>query len=173
MKFFKIVFLGVLLLLSTSFSNSHPIKLTSSLIQIFPEDNVLMVECRVFIDDFTFSMNDTFTKDFNASELSPEHIRGMEKYFERYYKIIINNEIYALTYISSEVFEKQNVLSIKFLKKVPTIKKGDQICIKNTLFFEDFGYLQSNKMTVRIPPFISEKYFEVTSLDKPITLNLE
>ncbi|WP_298317565.1 DUF6702 family protein [uncultured Aquimarina sp.] len=172
MKSHQILLLGCLLLFSTSFSSSHPIKLTSSLIQSFPESNSLEVECRVFIDDFTFSMNDTFTKNFNASDLSKEDIEGIENYFKKYYKIIINDKIYTLTYISSEVFEKHNVLSIKFSKKIPVIKEGDQICIENTLFFQEFDFLQSNRMTVRIPPFISEDYFEVTSLDKPITLNL-
>ncbi|MBQ4822881.1 hypothetical protein J8M14_22630 [Aquimarina sp. MMG016] len=130
------------------------------------------MECRVFMDDFTFSMNDTFTKNFNASNLSKEDLEGIEDYFERYYKIFINDKIYTLTYISSEVFEKHNVLSIKFSNKIPVIAEGDQICIENTLFFEDFDFLQSNRITVRIPPFISEDYYEITSLDKPITLNL-
>ncbi|WP_343912829.1 DUF6702 family protein [Aquimarina litoralis] len=172
MKFFKIILLGGILLISTSFNSTHPIKLTSSLIQSFPKDNVLGVECRVFIDDFTFSMNDTYTKNFNASNLSKDDIKAIEKYFQRYYKIIINDQVYPLIYTSSEVFEKHNVLSIKFAKKIPSITEGDQICIENTLFFEDFGFLQSNRMTVRIPPHISEEYFEVTSLDEPITLNL-
>lgn len=172
MKFYQILLLGCLLLFSTSFNSMHPIKLTSSLIQTFPKNNILGVECRVFIDDFTFSMNDTFTKNFNASNLSEEDIKGIENYFENYYKIIINNKTYTLRYKSSEVFEKHNVLSIKFSNKIPVIKEGDQICIENTLFFQEFDFLQSNRMTVRIPPFISEDYFEVTSLDKPITLNL-
>ncbi|WP_299255556.1 DUF6702 family protein [uncultured Aquimarina sp.] len=172
MKFHQILLLGCLLLFSTSFSSSHPIKLTSSLIQTFPKSNILRVECRVFMDDFTYSMNDTFTKNFNALKLSEQDIEGIEDYFERYYKIIINDKIYTLAYESSEVFEKHNVISIKFSNKIPVIKEGDQICIENTLFFEDFDFLQSNRMTVRIPPFISENYFEITSLDKPITLNL-
>ncbi len=172
MKFYQILLLGCIVLFSTSFSNSHPIKITSSLIQSYPKDNVLEVECRVFIDDFTFSMNDTFTKNFNASSLSKEDIEGIESYFEKYYKIFINDKIYTLSYTSSEVFEEYNVLSIKFFNKIPVIKKGDQICIENTLFFQEFDFLQSNRMTVRIPPFISEDYYEITSLDKPITLNL-
>ncbi|WP_348772867.1 DUF6702 family protein [Aquimarina sp. MMG016] len=172
MRFYKILPLLCILFFSTSFSSSHPIKLTSSLIEINPRTNILSMECRVFMDDFTFSMNDTFTKNFNASNLSKEDLEGIEDYFERYYKIFINDKIYTLTYISSEVFEKHNVLSIKFSNKIPVIAEGDQICIENTLFFEDFDFLQSNRITVRIPPFISEDYYEITSLDKPITLNL-
>ncbi|WP_299431474.1 DUF6702 family protein [uncultured Aquimarina sp.] len=172
MKFYKILLLGCLLLFSISFSSPHPIKLTSSLIEINPKTNILHMECRVFIDDFTFSMNDTFTNNFTASNLSKENKKGIEDYFERYYKIYINDKLYPLTYKSSEVFEKQNVLSIKFSKEIPVIKKGDQICIENTLFFEDFGFLQSNMITVRVPPFITENYFEITALDKPIPINL-
>ena len=172
MKFRKILSLACLPLFLLLFSSSHPIKLTSSLIEINPKTNVLKMECRVFIDDFTFSINNIFTKNFNASNLSKEDKKGIEDYFERYYKISVNDKIYPLTYTSSEVFEKHNVLSIKFSKEVPIIKKGDQICIKNTMLFEDFGFLQSNRITVRIPPFISENYFEITSLDKPISLNL-
>lgn len=173
MKLYKILVLLSILFLSGSFNTSHPIKLTSSLIEFNNKTNILKVECRVFIDDFTFSINDTFTKNFNAADLSKEDKEGIEEYFERYYKIIINDKLYPLEYASSQVFLKQNVLSLKFEKKVPVIKKGDQICVENTMFFEEFRFLQSNRITVRVPPFIKENYFEVTSLDEqPVPLNL-
>lgn len=172
MKFYTLLALLFLMFFSTSFNNLHPIKLTSSLIQVNPKTNKIWVECRVFIDDFTFSMNDTFTKNFNASNLSKRDKDAIESYFEKYYKIFINDTTYPLVYTSSQVFEKQNVLSIKFSKEVPIIKEGDQICVDNSLFFDDFGVLQSNMITIRIPPFISEEYYESTTLDEPITLNL-
>lgn len=105
--------------------------------------------------------------------MSKDDIKGIENYFEKYYKIFINDKIYPLEFTSSKVFEKQNVLALKFSKEVPIIKKGDQICIENTMFFHEFRFLQSNRITVRIPPFITENYFEVTSLDEqPVPLNL-
>ncbi len=172
MKLHKTLLLLCLLLLSTSFNSLHPIKLTSSLVEFNPKNNIIRIECRVFIDDFTFSMNDTFTKNLNVSDLTKEDIKGIESYFMRYYKIFINDTIYPLVYTSSEVYKENNVVALKFAKKVPVIKEGDQICIENTLFFEDFGFLQSNRIVVRVPPFIEENYFEVTMYDEPISLNL-
>ncbi|WP_109299377.1 DUF6702 family protein [Aquimarina sp. AU474] len=172
MKLYKISLLLGVLFFSTSFVNPHPIKLTSSLIEYNLKTSNLTMECRVFIDDFVFSINDTFTKNINLKNLSPEDKKGVENYFERYYKISINDKLYPLKYTSSDVMEKHNVVSFKFSKNVPVIKQGDQICIENTLFFEEFGFLQSNKITVRVPPFITENYFEVTTLDEPIPLNL-
>ncbi|MCK8521255.1 hypothetical protein M0D21_06745 [Aquimarina sp. D1M17] len=171
-KFYKIIYAVCLLFVSTSFNSVHPIKISSSLIEFNPKTNMVDVECRVFIDDFTFSMNDTFTKNLNVSNLSEEDKTAIEKYFKRYYKIYINDILYSLEYSSSEVFEEHNVVSFKFIKDVPPIKEGDQICIDNTLFFEDFGILQSNRITVRVPPFIAEDHFEITTVDEPIPLNL-
>jgi len=76
MKLYKILLLSCLLLFSTSFNSLHPIKLTSSLVEFNPKANILRVECRVFIDDFTFSMNDTFTKNFNVSNLTKEDVKA-------------------------------------------------------------------------------------------------
>ncbi|SHJ64059.1 DUF6702 family protein [Aquimarina spongiae] len=172
MKHYKILLLLCLSFLSTSFNSSHPIKLTSSLIEHNAKTNTFVMECRLFIDDFTFSINDTFTKNINLSNLSKTDIKGIESYFARYYKVSINDEYFPFKYKSSEVMEKQNVISIKFYRDIPKIEEGDQICIENTLFFEEFGFLQSNRITLRLPPFIEENYFDITSFDEPISLNL-
>jgi hypothetical protein len=65
-----------------------------------------------------------------------------------------------LKYKASEVLKEYNVLTIKFSEKAIKLNKGDKILIENTLFFEEFGYLQSNRITIRIPPFITEDNHE-------------
>ena len=153
--------LGVLL----SFSSfKHPVKLTSSLIEYNPETSSMRVQCRVFIDDFERSINQMLAKDINVSDLTEKDKTGIENYFELFYYITVNDEEIPLKYKASKVYEKYNVLDIEFSENVLTLKKGDRFFIENTLFFEEFKDLQSNRITVDIPPFINEDN-RVTTLD--------
>ncbi len=162
MKSYTILLLLSVLFLFGSFKNTHPIKLTSSLIEYNSKTTSLRLECRVFIDDFTYSINSTFTKNINLSNLSKEDKKGIEDYFEKYYPITINDHRFPLKFMESKVLEEHNVFILKFSQDVLPIKKGDQLCIENTLFFEEFEFLQTNMITVRVPPFIGENYFEAT-----------
>ncbi len=170
-KTYKILMLFGVLLLSTSLKSAHPIKLTASLIEYNSKTNSIRMECRVFIDDFENSINSTLTKNINISNLSTEDKKGIEDYFKKYYTITINNKIYSLKYLESEILAEYNVFCIKFSESDLKIKKGDQICIKNKLFFEEFGFLQSNRITVRMEPFVTENY-QTTFDDYSITFNL-
>ncbi|KZS41587.1 hypothetical protein AWE51_21525 [Aquimarina aggregata] len=171
-KFYTIWLLVNVVFFSTSFTSSHPIKLTSSLIEYNPKTSRLQIECRVFIDDFTYSIDGTFTNNINLSNLSKEDKKGIERYFEKFYPITINDHRFPLKYENSKVLEEHNVFILKFSQEVLPIKKGDQLCVENTLFFEEFAFMQTNMITVRVPPFINENYFEATFDDFSLPINL-
>ena len=157
---FKLLITGFLLCtFFTSTSFNHPIKLTTSLIEYDSEKSSINIECRVFIDDFQDTIN---RKDFNPSNPSKEDIEEVEYYFDEFYRILLNSSKLTLSYKSSKAYLANNVLSIKFLVENVTLNKGDALQIENKLFFEKFGPLQSNKMTIRIPPFVEEGYHETT-----------
>jgi len=173
-KFYLTLLLSILFF-STSFGNSHPIKLTSSLIEYNHKITSLRIECRVFIDDFVYSINKTLIKNLNMSSLSnlsKEDKKGIEDYFKKYYPITINDHRFPLKYEDSTVLEKHNVFILKFSQEVLPIKKGDQLCIENTLFFEEFAFMQTNMITLRVPPFITEDYFKMTYKDYSLPINL-
>ncbi|MFN7913125.1 MAG: DUF6702 family protein [Bacteroidota bacterium] len=154
---FSFVLMGIWLIFV---SFKHPIKLTASLIEYNENTKMLSVECKVFIDDFEKSINKTLTKNIDLSTPTKEDKSGIEDYFEKYYTITINGKEMPLKYKASEVLKEYNVLTIKFSEKAIKLNKGDKILIENTLFFEEFGYLQSNRITIRIPPFITEDNHE-------------
>lgn len=159
-RFYKILLLFTVLFYTTSFDILHPIKLTSSLIEYNPKTNSFDMECRVFIDDFTNSINNTFTSNIDLINLSKEDIKGIEDYFERYFTIMVNDKEFYLKYKSSTVFENENVFSIKFSTDALTVTKGDQFCIENKLFYEEFSFMQTNMTTIRIPSFVKENFFQ-------------
>ncbi|MEM7297272.1 MAG: DUF6702 family protein [Bacteroidota bacterium] len=148
----------------TSSSFSHPIKLTTSLIEYNEEKKRMDMECRVFIDDF----QNTINRGFDASNLTKADIAEIEYYFDEFYRIVIGSKKLILNYESSNVYGSNTVLSLKFSVDDVTIKKGDALLIENKLFFTEYGPLQSNKMTLRIPPFVSEGYHETTFQDYSI-----
>jgi hypothetical protein len=120
------------------------------------------MECKVFIDDFEKSINKTLPKNINVSNLTKEDIKGLEDYFDTYLKISFNGKELPIKYKTSEVLREYNVLTVKFTDHLIKIKKGDKLEISNTLFFTEFGYIQSNRMTIRIPPYIIEDNQEAT-----------
>lgn len=150
-------------------SSNHPIKLTASLIEYNPEANSIRMECRVFIDDFEDSIH---KKGFDVLNLTEEDKEEIEYFFDTYYHIKVNGKKLPLNYKSSEIIKDHNVLVIKFTENDITIKNGDQLFIENKLFFEQFGYLQSNRITLRIPPFFKEKNYAVNLAKYSISLNI-
>ena len=130
------------------------------------------MECRVFIDDFENSLLRYFEKEINVAALSKEDQKTIERYFLRNVTVIVNDLSLTLRYKSSVVLEEQNVLALKFSANVPPIKKGDVFCMENRLFFKEFEFLQTNMITVRLPPFISENYFEAKEDDYSLHIQL-
>ena len=88
-----------------------------------------------------------------------------------HFNITYNGKILPLKYKGLEVLKEYNVVTIKFIENKLKIKKGDKILIENTLFFEEFGYIQSNRITVRIPPFITEENHEAIISNYAIPIN--
>ena len=77
-----------------------------------------------------------------------------------------------LKFESSEYLRGYNVLVIRFAPHKLVLKAGDKIAIQNTLFFEEFGYMQSNRVVVRIPPFSIDNHHVATVSKKQIFYTL-
>ncbi|MEM9299763.1 MAG: DUF6702 family protein [Bacteroidota bacterium] len=160
-KTYNVIWFLLVFLISSSFT--HPLKLTTSLIEYHLEKSSLYLECRVFIDDFEHTIN---RPGMAASSFTKGDKDEIEYYFNEFYDIELTGRKLYLNYESSEVFIANNVLVLKFSITNLMITEGDQLLIENRLFFADFGPQQSNRMTIRIPPFISEDT-QITTLYKP------
>lgn len=150
-----------ILLFSTLFilsSYTHPIKLTSSIIKHHTKRKTISMECKVFIDDFAPAISNVLEKKIKELNLTKDDLFVIEKYFISNYKIFFNDKKLALKLTDYKV--KQNVMTISFSINYMTIKKGDKLKIENELLFERFPDLQSNWVTIQIPPFLKNYNFE-------------
>lgn len=139
-------------------SLGHPLKLTTSLVEYDPSTAGIRMECKVFIDDFERSLKNSLLKGLDMSRLKPKQkVKVIEAYFGSSYSISVNGKPLPLRFESSEMLAEQNVLVLKFAKNKVRLKKGDTLVIRNALFFRDFGERQTNRVTVRIPPFIDNE----------------
>ena len=145
-------------LLFISSSYKLPIKFTSSLIKYDAKSNTIGMDCNVFLDDFAPAINPTLFDDVNSSSISENDKKQIEDYFVANYRIMINGEKLPLKF--EKYSYKNNVMRITFSKHRITLKKGDKIHIENELLFEKFFDLQTNWMTIQIPPFLSSYNFE-------------
>ncbi|MFO0356447.1 MAG: DUF6702 family protein [Sphingobacteriaceae bacterium] len=146
--------------LSTAFK--HPVKLTASLIEYNETKKNLHIETKLFIDDFLASFKKSKGLTIDIRNISKTDKDKINEYFNDDFKISLNKKDFMLNYNSLEIMEQYNVAVFKFDYKVSEINKGNILEVSNTLFFKDFGYIQSNRCTVRIPPFIEEDNYEFT-----------
>lgn len=154
-KYKQIIILSSLFIL---FSFSHPIKLTSSIIKYNSETKVIRMECKVFIDDFAPAIGPNLENRINDKSLTKDDLLGIENYFRTNYKIFIDGKKLLLTIDKYKV--ANNVMTLSFSSTYITLKKGDKLNIENELLFEKFPDLQSNWMTIQIPPFLPNYNFE-------------
>ncbi|MDG1160840.1 MAG: hypothetical protein P8M76_02080 [Flavobacteriaceae bacterium] len=154
-KIKQILILSSLLIL---FSFSHPIKLTSSIIKYDKETKVLSMECKVFVDDFAPAIDQALEHRINNKTLTKDDLSRIEDYFITNYKIFIDGEKLPLAIDQYKV--ANNVMTLSFSSIYITLKKGNKLNIENELLFEKFPDLQSNWMTIQIPPFLSNYNFE-------------
>ncbi len=144
-----------LLILSSS---KHPIKLTSSEIKYDTESHSISIACKVYIDDFSSAISSTLQNSILNSNVTEGQKELIEFYFNTKYKISINGKKVPFKFNTYSV--EYNVMNIEFSKNYMTLKKGDKIYIENELLFEAFGPMQSNWVTLEIPPFLSSFTFE-------------
>jgi len=158
----KISLLILLFTVLIQLSFTHPLKLTASLVEYNPDKKTIRMECRVFMDDFKKSIHSLILDDIDITNPTEEDKKRIEVYFNKYYKISINEKKIPLVYKDFEIKEKYNVITYKFLDQDIDIKKGDKLLIENTLLFKDFGYVQSNIIAMQFPPFFLENSYETT-----------
>jgi hypothetical protein len=153
-----LLLLGVLFI-TTSFK--HPLKFTALLVEYNQDKKVLQMQCKVFCDDFSLSLNKHRADDIDINKLSKNDHKIIANYLNDYVKVLINNKPIILTLKSTEVSAQENIITFKFLDNPLIFNKGDKLQISNTLFFEDFSYMQLNRLLVTIPPKFKEDYQEL------------
>jgi len=167
----KKILLVLTLLLSlsfTTFSNIHPIKLTSSEIKYIPKTKNLRVECKVFIDDFAPVISSTLLKSIAQKNLTQEDLSRIENYFLEKFKIFFNGK--PLPWNINSYHIEHNILTLVYCNYNMDLNKDDHIKIENEMLFEVFGEVQSNWMTISFPPYFNDDNFE-SKLDDPIYSN--
>ena len=172
LKLSAVLFLFSLLVIAKP-GMSHPLKLSASLVEYDPETKSLRMECKVFRDDFERSLSRAILKGKDPSTIKREDkSKIVDAFFKKYYTITHNGKKLPLNLQSSKFLEGHNVLVLRFKPSKIRLRKGDTISIKNTLFFQDFGYAQSNRMTVRIPNFSLNENKVSTFSDFKFSFNL-
>jgi len=139
-------------------SFAHPIKLTSSIIRYDSEAQIINMECKVFIDDFSQAIGPNIEHRVNNKSLSTDDLLSIENYFNTNYKIFIDGD--KLPFVINNYKVANNVMTLSFSITNITLKIGNKLNIENELLFEKFPDLQSNWMTIQIPPFLPNYNFE-------------
>ncbi len=116
------------------------------------------MECKVFIDDFSPAIGPNIEHRVNNKSLSTDDLLSIENYFNTNYKIFIDGD--KLPFVINNYKVANNVMTLSFSITNITLKIGNKLNIENELLFEKFPDLQSNWMTIQIPPFLPNYNFE-------------
>ncbi|MCJ8275492.1 MAG: hypothetical protein HRT44_01065 [Bdellovibrionales bacterium] len=136
---------------------SHPLKLSSTLIKHDPAKGVVVIECKVFADDFSKSIYRSL-QGSDISKLSADDKRKtINNYLNRYLRITFNGKPFLIKFKGSKYIRSQNVLVLMFEENKLAVQEGDQIIIQNRLFFDDFGPAQKNHIFVQFPKYKTER----------------
>lgn len=152
-----------ILMVSSSFTTLHPVKLTSSQVLYDTKTNQMSLECKVFLDDFAPVIDEGMFDRGNASNLTAEDTHKIEMYFALKFELKVNEK--RLPWEFEKYVVKDNVMTITFKKNQIVLRKGDKLYIENELLFEKFQELQNNWMTIRIPPFLPNHNFATNFQD--------
>ncbi len=140
-------------------SSSHPIKLTSSVIRYDKKTTVMKMECKVFIDDFAPAISAGLEKNILDEKVTKDDIKGIENYFIKNYRVYLNGKKLNLKFVNQQ--SKDNVMTLSFsIDNKSVIKKGDHFKVENELLFEKFPDIQSNWVTLQMPPFLKNYNYE-------------
>ena len=116
------------------------------------------MECKVFIDDFSPAIGPNIEHRVNNKSLSTDDLLSIENYFNTNYKIFIDGD--KLPFVINNYKVANNVMTLSFSITNITLKIGNKLNIEIELLFEKFPDLQSNWMTIQIPPFLPNYNFE-------------
>jgi len=147
MHFRKIVFIGLLFIIASSFTDVHKYYISLTRIDYIHESKSVQITMNLFLDDFDVALNKTFGKDFNLSskvelENSNDYI---EDYLENHFEIIVDNKIQKINYLGKE-YEGDIVylyIEIENVKTISTVEVKNNILIE---FFPD----QQNLIKLKI-----------------------
>lgn len=147
MRFKKIVFVGVLFTLVSSFTDAHKYYISLTQIDFVKESKSVQITMNLFLDDFDLALHKTFSKNFNLN--SYEELENSDDYIEQYlqehFQIKVDNKVLKNNYLGKE-YEGDVVylyIEIENVKAISTIE------VKNSLLI-DFFSDQQNLIKLKI-----------------------
>jgi hypothetical protein len=147
MRLKKIVFIGLLTILSSSFTKAHEYYISLTQIDYIKESKSVQIIMNLFLDDFDLALNKTFDKTFNLN--SREELKNsndfIKKYLQDHFEIKVDNKTFKTNYLGKE-YEGDIIylyIEIENVKTISTIEVKNNILIE---FFPD----QQNLIKLKI-----------------------
>ena len=152
----------LLFFLINSSVSAHQLKFSTTLIEYDEQSAKIELMFNVFMDDFALGIQNLLSKEIDYISPSESEKKDLTKYFETYFKIVLNGIKLNLQYEEIEIYSDYNAFRFKFSSNKIYFYKGDELFIENNVLFNEFEYQQTNMNVLRIPPFFEEKYYQAT-----------
>jgi len=143
----KTVFIGLLFILASSFTDVHKYYISLTQIDYIKDSKSVQITMNLFLDDFDVALQKTFGKNFNLSSKEElENSNGyIEEYLEDHFEIKIDSKSLNINYLGKE-YEGDIVylyIEIENVKTISTVEVTNNMLID---FFPD----QKNLIKLKI-----------------------
>lgn len=129
----KIVFIGVLFVLLTSFTEAHKYYISLTQINYNKDSKSVEITMNLFLDDFELTLNKSFNKTFNLSfkeelENSNDYI---ETYLQNHFELRIDSKKQEINFLDKEYDGDVIYLNIEIenIKRINTVEVKNDVLI--------------------------------------------
>lgn len=158
------LFISFFLLLFSSFSLKHPIKMSFSKMEI--KDNVAYMQTRLFLDDLTWYVQDKYRlKKATFDNLDDEGSKALQHLINK--KVYLTQDFKRIKFTISKLdFSEDKSVLVLFLSSNKDISINQPITLRNEIMMDAF-YKQVNMLT------FNENRYKATFSHPDIVLNNE
>jgi hypothetical protein len=141
----------VLLLLIPSLALAHPIKMSLIYMDYTGDDHTLFLEFRLFADDLAMAVQEEMGTKIQLYKWSLEDRLTVNNFINKHVKITFGQQNLNLDPYEFFFEKDQKVVTMRYEYKPITLVTGQQVTVKNDLFFKQFSYGQTNVLQIEIP----------------------
>lgn len=167
--FYKSVLLGLGLVILTSLSPIHPLKMSTGVVRETPRG--LFVRVKLFADDFENRLNELSNKKIDLSDgLAAYETKSIGRYVNQHLRFALNGTSIPMSSTHVKIIENGLVVEVEMEFNVERNLDVNTLQITNDLMFEVFDN-QRNSLVVKINDEPIRLDFEHSDSKNEITWN--
>ena len=130
---------------------SHPIKMSLIYLDYSPDNKSVFIECRFFADDLSYAIQEETKQKIRYYNWSIEEEKIVDQFVNKHIRIDFSGKQLRLEPYQRQFDKSQKVVTIRYELTNVFLHDQKDIIVTTSMFFAQFGYMQTNVLQVYIP----------------------